>query len=64
VSPLRSAAAALQILNMDLLELRTKLAGVIAFPITPFKDDLSLDPEGLRDNLERIFQYAITCENL
>ena len=39
-------------------ELRKSLEnGVIAFPVTPFKDDLSLDLEGLRANLERMVQH-------
>ena len=32
-------------------ELRRRLAGVIAFPITTFKQGLSLDIAGLRRNL-------------
>ena len=32
-------------------ELRSRFGGVIAFPVTPFKKDLSLDVEGLRKNL-------------
>jgi 5-dehydro-4-deoxyglucarate dehydratase len=44
---------------MDPNELRNKLSGVIAFPITPFKDDLTLDLPGLRDNLTRLVQHPI-----
>ena len=40
-------------------ELRQKLSGVIAFPITPFKSDLSLDIEGLRENLAKLFAHPI-----
>jgi 5-dehydro-4-deoxyglucarate dehydratase len=40
-------------------ELRSRLQGVIAFPITPFKSDLSLDVEGLRRNLEMLLQHPI-----
>ena len=40
-------------------ELRAKLHGVIAFPITPFRKDLSLDAEGLRDNLNKLFAHPI-----
>jgi 5-dehydro-4-deoxyglucarate dehydratase len=40
-------------------ELRSKLSGVIAFPITPFKSDLSLDVEGLRENLAKLFAHPI-----
>ena len=46
---------------MDPLELRSKLAGVIAFPITPFKDDLSLDLAGLRKNLVRILAHPVSA---
>ena len=43
---------------MNPTELRKSLEnGVIAFPVTPFKDDLSLDLEGLRSNLERMVQH-------
>lgn len=39
-------------------ELRAHLgAGVIAFPVTPFHRDLSLDREGLRRNLEHMAQF-------
>ena len=34
--------------------LRAKLSGVIAFPVTPFHDDLSLNVEGLRHNLQAL----------
>jgi 5-dehydro-4-deoxyglucarate dehydratase len=40
-------------------ELRQKLSGVIAFPITPFNSDLSLDIEGLRENLAKLFAHPI-----
>jgi len=40
-------------------ELRSRLTGVIAFPTTPFNDDLSLDIDGLRQNLEYLLQYPI-----
>ncbi|HJZ82370.1 MAG TPA: 5-dehydro-4-deoxyglucarate dehydratase [Pyrinomonadaceae bacterium] len=45
---------------MEPLELRSKLSGVIAFPITPFKQDLSLDLEGLRENLARLLRHPIS----
>jgi 5-dehydro-4-deoxyglucarate dehydratase len=32
-------------------ELKTKLSGVMAFPVTPFKPDLTLDTEGLGGNV-------------
>ena len=39
-------------------ELRKSLEdGVIAFPVTPFKDDLGLDLDGLRANLERMLRH-------
>ena len=39
--------------------LRAKLSGVIAFPITPFKNDLSLDVEGLQENLAKLLAHPI-----
>lgn len=41
--------------------LRNKLSGVIAFPITPFKDDLSLDLPGLHENLNKLLEYPISA---
>jgi len=38
-------------------ELRARFGGVIAFPVTPFKEDLSLDVEGLRKNLKHVAQF-------
>jgi 5-dehydro-4-deoxyglucarate dehydratase len=35
-------------------QLRARLAGVIAFPVTPFKKNLALDLEGLRRNIRRL----------
>ena len=46
---------------MEPLELRSKLSGVIAFPITPFQDDLSLDLEGLRQNLSMLLRHPISA---
>lgn len=40
-------------------DLRNKLQGVIAFPITPLNADLSLDIPGLRKNLQRILEAPI-----
>src|SRR5262245_60534709 len=40
-------------------ELGAKYGGVIAFPVTPFHDDLSLDIEGLRDNLTRLMNHPV-----
>ena len=41
--------------------LRNKLSGVIAFPVTPFKDDLSLDLPGLHHNLNKLLEYPISA---
>lgn len=41
--------------------LREKLYGVIAFPVTPFKDDLSLDLPGLHNNLSKLLEYPIAA---
>lgn len=40
-------------------ELRAKLHGVIAFPVTPFRKDLSLDLDGLRRNLRSLLQQPL-----
>jgi 5-dehydro-4-deoxyglucarate dehydratase len=42
-------------------ELRSRLSGVIAFPITPFKDDLSLDLPGLHLNLTKLIEHPISA---
>src|SRR5262249_3774140 len=42
-------------------ELRERLRGVIAFPITPFQTDLSLDVEGLRRNIQLLMQHPIAA---
>lgn len=41
--------------------LRKKLSGVIAFPVTPFKEDLSLDLPALHQNLTHLLQYQISA---
>jgi len=38
-------------------ELRNRFGGVVAFPVTPFKKDLSLDLEGLRKNLQHLATF-------
>src|SRR3954464_9535122 len=40
-------------------ELRNRLQGVISFPVTPFKKDLSLDIDGLRHNLRSLLKHPI-----
>src|SRR5258705_2931729 len=40
-------------------ELRKKLQGVISFPCTPFKKDLSLDLEGFRKNLRALLKHPV-----
>jgi 5-dehydro-4-deoxyglucarate dehydratase len=40
-------------------ELRQRLQGVISFPVTPFKKDLSIDLEGLRKNLRSLLQHPV-----
>lgn len=44
---------------MEPEELRGRLSGVIAFPITPFRTDLSLDIVGLRQNLARLLEHPV-----
>lgn len=40
-------------------ELRQRLQGVISFPVTPFKPDLSLNAEGLRRNIRAVLKHPI-----
>ena len=42
-------------------ELRARLRGVIAFPITPFHEDFSLDLPGLRKNLRALIQHPLSA---
>ena len=44
---------------MDPNDLRDSFSGVIAFPITPFNSDLSLDTDGLRQNLTRLLEHSV-----
>src|SRR5882672_2354229 len=46
---------------MQPTELRKKLHGVISFPCTPFKKDLSLDLDGLRKNLRSLLMHPIAA---
>jgi 5-dehydro-4-deoxyglucarate dehydratase len=46
---------------MTAAELRQRLQGVIAFPVTPFKADLSLDLAGLKQNIQRLLQHPIAA---
>lgn len=41
--------------------LRNKLSGVIAFPVTPFNDNLSLDLPGLHHNLSKLLEHPISA---
>jgi 5-dehydro-4-deoxyglucarate dehydratase len=47
--------------DMEPLELRDKSRGVIAFPVTPFQPDLSLDLNGLRQNLMKLIEHPISA---
>ena len=38
-------------------ELRSRLQGVVGFPVTPFNADLSLDLDGLRRNLRAMLRH-------
>jgi 5-dehydro-4-deoxyglucarate dehydratase len=40
-------------------DFRKKMGGVIAFPVTPFKPDLSLDIPGLRRNLQALVKHPM-----
>jgi 5-dehydro-4-deoxyglucarate dehydratase len=44
---------------MDSNDLRAGFSGVIAFPITPFKNDLALDTDGLRENLAKLLAHPV-----
>jgi 5-dehydro-4-deoxyglucarate dehydratase len=44
---------------MEPTELRSRLSGVIAFPVTPFRSDLTLDIAGLRHNLEKLIEQPV-----
>ncbi len=44
---------------MNPTQLRQKFHGVVAFPITPFKSDLSLDIDGLKKNLTLLMQHQV-----
>lgn len=44
---------------MDSNDLRAGFSGVIAFPITPFQNDLSLDTDGLRENLAKLLAHPL-----
>jgi 5-dehydro-4-deoxyglucarate dehydratase len=41
--------------------LRNKLSGVMAFPVTPFKENLSLDLPGLHHNLTKLLEHPISA---
>jgi 5-dehydro-4-deoxyglucarate dehydratase len=40
-------------------ELRERVRGVIAFPVTPFRQDLALDLDGLRSNLAALLRHPV-----
>src|SRR5713226_7620358 len=44
---------------MKAAELGSLLRGVIAFPVTPFKSDFSLDIPGLRKNLQELLKHPV-----
>ncbi|HUR39352.1 MAG TPA: 5-dehydro-4-deoxyglucarate dehydratase [Planctomycetota bacterium] len=46
-------------MSMDPKTFRSKMGGVIAFPVTPFKADLSLDIAGLRRNLKELVKHKL-----
>ena len=41
--------------------LRNKLSGVIAFPVTPFEENLTLDLPGLHHNLTKLLEHPISA---
>lgn len=42
-------------------EIRSRLRGVVAFPVTPFNPDLSLDCAGLRNNLRALLKQPMSA---
>ncbi|HZE96084.1 MAG TPA: 5-dehydro-4-deoxyglucarate dehydratase [Planctomycetota bacterium] len=46
-------------MTMDPPTFRSRLGGVIAFPVTPFKPDLSLDLPGYRRNLQVLLKHKL-----
>ena len=42
-------------------EFRSRLRGVIAFPVTPFKSDFSLDLAGLRKNIQKLVCHPLAA---
>lgn len=46
---------------MNAQDLRARLVGVIAFPVTPFQADLSLDVGGLRRNLDALLRHEVAA---
>lgn len=42
-------------------DLRTRLRGALAFPVTPFRDDLGLAERGLAENIERLLRSRIAA---
>jgi 5-dehydro-4-deoxyglucarate dehydratase len=42
-------------------DLRSKLQGVIAFPITPFRADNTIDVEGLHKNLQPMLRHNVAA---
>jgi 5-dehydro-4-deoxyglucarate dehydratase len=41
--------------------LRARLHGVVAFPVTPFNDDLTIDLDGFRQNLRAMLRHPIAA---
>src|SRR5688572_26317943 len=46
-------------IRMAANQLRSQLRGVIAFPVTPFKNDFSLNLDGLRKNLQALAAHPL-----
>ena len=47
--------------SMKAERLRSKLHGAIAFPVTPFNSDFSIDTAGLRKNISVVLQYPMAA---
>src|SRR5581483_7869140 len=46
---------------MEADALRKRLRGVIAFPVTPFHRDFSLDVAGLHSNLRKLMEHSLAA---
>src|SRR4029079_14435524 len=48
-------------MTMSPARLRDALTGVIGFPVTPFRNDLSLDLDALRQNVRAMLEHPLAA---